>query len=362
MRGSTALPAVALLAAVATTCASACTSQNAVVLLLPTDGATEAATAVDTGGSAAIDTQADLPLGPLPDSEPDQRPDAQPDAEPDVLPDTQPDSPPDRQPDTQRDARPDAAPDAQPDTQPDTRPDTQPDARPDTQPDARPDTPTNLLFSDDFSGGWEVHWLLSVSNDGPVSNGMDGSDRIAVLDATANDYSRLRCNLNGEIFTNADLVASMKLRIEKAPSTTRTVRLDVRQASDTENVFYAVGATIADDGSITKVGIFKKVDDGLGGYTICSLAQDQFATPVAMGQWRTIKLAISGTTSVRLAAYFEDAQVATYYDDCVSDLTATDGTTVPNGGCLTDQSQTGLGIQVEKGIKASVDDVLVTRL
>jgi hypothetical protein len=217
------------------------------------------------------------------------------------------------------------------------------------------------LFRDDFGGGYEVHWLLSASDDGPVSNGLDGNNKIAVLDATANDYSRLRCNLDGEIFTNTDLVASMKFRIEKAPTTTRTVRLDVRQAGDTENIFYAVGATIADDGSITKVGIFKKVDDGLGNYTICALAQEKFATPVTMGQWRTIKLAISGISSAHLVAFFEDAQIATYDDDCVSPLTATDGTTAVNPGCLAPR-QTGLGIQVEKGIKASIDDVLVTRL
>jgi len=223
-------------------------------------------------------------------------------------------------------------------------------------------TQSNVLFRDDFGAGYELHWRLSGSadTDGPVSNGTDGSNKIVILDASADDYSRLRCNLAGDLFNNIDVDASMRFRVDQAPSSTRTVRLDVRQAADTENIFYAVGATIAVDGSITKVGIFKKVDDGSGGYTICSLAQTSFATPVAMGQWRTIKLAISGTTSVHLAAFFEDGQIATYDDDCTSPLTSTAGSTVPNGGCLADQ--TGLGIQVEKGMKASVDDVLVTKL
>jgi hypothetical protein len=214
-----------------------------------------------------------------------------------------------------------------------------------------------VLFSDNFGGGYEVNWLLSVSNDGPVSDTQDGSNKIVTLDSTQNDYTRLRCNLDGSKFTNTSITASMKVRIEQAPSSTRTVRLDVRQAAATENIFYAVGASIATDGSMTKVSIFKKVDDGAGGYTICSLAEGKFATAVAMGQWRTIKLTISGTTSVRLAAFFEDAQMASFVDDCVSSLTSTAGVTVANGGCLADQ--TGIGIQVEKGVTASVDDVLV---
>ena len=155
-----------------------------------------------------------------------------------------------------------------------------------------------------------------------------------------------------------DVFRPFLVRIEQAPTSDRTVRLDVRQAASTENIFYAVGATITNDGTMTKVGIFKKVDDGNGGYTICSLAQGKFATPVAMGGWHTLKLTISGTSSVHLTAFFEDAQMATFDDDCVSDLTSTAGNTVGNGGCLADQ--TGLGIQIEKGIKASVDDILVT--
>ena len=214
------------------------------------------------------------------------------------------------------------------------------------------------LFSDDFGGGYEVNWLLSPSNDGPVSDATDGNNKVVTLDSSSNDYTRLRCNLDGAKFTNTAITASMKVRVEQAPTSDRTVRLDVRQAASTENIFYAVGATIATDGTMTKVGIFKKVDDGSGSYTICSLAQGKFATPVAMGQWHTLKLTISGTSSVHLTAFFEDAQMATFDDDCVSDLTSTAGNTVGNGGCLA--GQTGLGVQVEKGIKASVDDILVT--
>ena len=214
------------------------------------------------------------------------------------------------------------------------------------------------LFSVDFGGGFEVNWLLSVSNDGPVTDATDGNNEVVTLDSSSNDYTRLRCNLDGAKFTNTAITASMKVRIEQAPTSDRTVRLDVRQAASTENIFYAVGATITNDGTMTKVGIFKKVDDGNGGYTICSLAQGKFATPVAMGGWHTLKLTISGTSSVHLTAFFEDAQMATFDDDCVSDLTSTAGNTVGNGGCLADQ--TGLGIQIEKGIKASVDDILVT--
>ena len=217
---------------------------------------------------------------------------------------------------------------------------------------------SGVLFHDDFGGGYEVNWLLSVSNDGPVSDTTDGTNRIVTLDSSSNDYSRLRCNLDGAIFTNTDITASMKVRVERAPSSDRTVRLDVRQAASTENIFYAVGATVTTDGSITKVGVYKKVDDGNGGYTICSLAQGKLATPVAMNQWSTLKLTIAGTTSVHLAAIFDNTQMASYVDDCVSPLTSTDGNTVPNGGCLAEQ--TGLGIQVEKGITASVDDVQVT--
>jgi hypothetical protein len=224
--------------------------------------------------------------------------------------------------------------------------------------DGNPDAAT-ILFSDGFEGGYEVNWLLSESSDGPIGDTFDGTNPIVTLDSTQTDYSRLRCNLNGEKFTETDITASMRLRIEVPPSSTRTVRLDVRQAAATANIFYAVGAVVAIDGTITKVSIFKKVPDGAGNYTICELAAGQlFATPIAMDQWKTIRLSVRGTSSVELAAYFQELEVATYTDDCTSDLTATNGAIVANAGCLADQ--TGIGIQVEKGLQASVDDVLVT--
>jgi len=224
--------------------------------------------------------------------------------------------------------------------------------------DAPPSGPVTL-FSDGFGGGYEVNWLLSESSDGPVTNARDGTNAIVTFDSSQSDYTRIRCNLSGDKFTAQDITASMRLRIEQAPSSTRTVRLDVRQAALTANVFYAVGVVVANDGTISNVSIFKKVPDGSGNYTICELASGAlFATPIAMNQWRRIKLTISGASSVRLIAYFEDLQVASFTDDCTSTLTATNGGSVANGGCLADQ--TGLGIQVEKGLKASVDDVLVT--
>ncbi len=229
---------------------------------------------------------------------------------------------------------------------------------PDGLTDGPPDTVT-ILFSDGFEGGYEVNWLLGESSDGPISDTFDGKNPIVTLDSTQTDFSRLRCNLDGDKFTATDITASMKLRIEAAPISTRSVRLDVRQAANTANIFYAVGAVVAPDGTITNVSIFKKVPDGLGDYTICEVAEGpQFATPIAMNQWKTIKLSISGTGPVELAAYFQDLQVATFTDDCTSNLKATNGVLVANPGCLADQ--TGLGIQVEKGLKASVDDVLVT--
>ena len=215
------------------------------------------------------------------------------------------------------------------------------------------------LFSDGFAGGYEVNWLLSESSDGVVTNARDGSNAIVSLDSSQTDFTRIRCNLSGDLFSATNITASMRLRVEAPPTSTRTVRLDVRQSAATANVFFAVGAVVAKNGTITQVSIFKKVPDGFGDYTICELASGEpFATPIAMNQWRRIKLTISGTTSVRLVAYFEDLQVASFTDDCASTLTATNGASVANGGCLADQ--TALGIQVEKGLKASVDDVLVT--
>jgi hypothetical protein len=239
---------------------------------------------------------------------------------------------------------------------------------PEPGPEAGSDLPTSLdaqtsspLFYDGFDGTYGVNWMTSGSGDGPVTDAMDGSNMIVTLDSTQSDFSRLRCNLTGDHFKEVNLTASMRIRIEQAPTSTRTVRLDVRQAATTENIFYAVGVTVATDGTMTKVSLFKKVADGAGNYTICELAAGApFATPVPMNQWRTIKLTITGTTNVRLKAYFEEqtTPMATYTDDCVSPLIATNGATVDNGGCLADQW--GLGIQVEKGIKASADDVLVT--
>ncbi len=255
-------------------------------------------------------------------------------------------------------------------TTPDTpaRPESGPEAGPEAGPETGPDLLTasdavtsfpRILFSDGFDSGFEINWLLSESSDGPIANTMSGTNEFVTLDSTQADFTRLRCNLDGDKFKDVNVTASMKIRVEQAPTSTRTIRLDIRQAATTANIFYAVGATIANDGTMTKVSVFKKVDDGAGNYTICELAAGApFATPVAMNQWRTIKLTISGTTNVQLVAYFETLAMATYTDDCVSPLTATNGATVPNGGCLADQW--GLGIQVEKGIKASVDDVLVT--
>ena len=230
----------------------------------------------------------------------------------------------------------------------------------DFSPQAAMDLPadaTSMLFSDYFGGGYEVNWQSPGPNDGTVSDTQDGSNRTVTLDATKNDFTRLRTNLDSLYFTNTDIDASMLVRIDKATSSSSSkVRLDVRQSGD--NIFYAVGATISSDGSMTRISIFKKVGDGTGNYTICELAYGKFATPVAMNQWHTIRLTIAGTGTVHLAAYFEDAEMATFDDDCVRTLTATDGATVPNGGCLADQ--TGLGIQVEDGVVASVDDVVVT--
>jgi hypothetical protein len=44
----------------------------------------------------------------------------------------------------------------------------------------------------------------------------------------------------------------------QAPTSTRTIRLDVRQSEATANIFYAVGATIANDGTMTKVSVFRQ--------------------------------------------------------------------------------------------------------
>jgi hypothetical protein len=230
-----------------------------------------------------------------------------------------------------------------------------------TVPDTRTST-AGTLFSDGFDSGFEINWMTSESSDGTVSNGMNGANGYVTLDSTLADFTRLRTNLDGAFFKNVNVTASMKIRVEQAPtSPPRRVRLDVRQSATTANIFYAVGATIDANGAITNVSVLKKVDDGTGTgqYTICELkAGAPLATPIAMNQWKTIRLTISGTTSVNLTAYYEELPMVSVLDDCISPLRATDGSKVPNGGCLADQW--GLGIQVEKGIKASVDDVLVT--
>jgi hypothetical protein len=193
-----------------------------------------------------------------------------------------------------------------------------------------------------------------------VTDATDKGNAIASLDSSATSFSRLCCNLDGSLFRNADVTASLRFRVDQVPNASRSVRLDVRQALLTQNIFYAVGATVSKDGVMTKVSIFKKVAQDPTNYTICSLAEAKLATPVPVGDWHALKLTVKGTTSVRLTAFFDDTELAAAVDDCVSDLTSTAGETVRNGGCLEDQ--TGLGIQVEAGLKASVDNVLVTAL
>ena len=236
------------------------------------------------------------------------------------------------------------------------------DVRPDASRDASDGSANGpvVLFHDGFDDGFAAKWSSSEPSDGPVTDTADGTNKIATLDATQTENARLRCNLDGSYFTGINLSASMKVRIDRAPPSTRTVRLDVRQASSTVNIFYAVGVTVAaNDGTMTKVSIIKKVADGAGNYTECELAAGAPLAPaVAMGDWRTIKLTIAGDINVKLTASFEGTTMATFTDDCSSPLLSTNNATVPNGGCLA--GQTGLGIQVEKGLKASVDDVLVT--
>jgi hypothetical protein len=216
---------------------------------------------------------------------------------------------------------------------------------------------SGVLFRDDFSSGYERHWSSPGSNDGPASSALDGNNRIVILDATDHPFTRLRCNLDGALFPNTDITASMRFRVDQVSMSSR-VRLDVRQASSTENIFYAVGATVDADGTISKVGVFKKVPTDEPNYTICLLAEGQLPARVPVGEWHTLRLTVSGSLSAHLAAYFDDTPMATYVDDCVSTMTATSGNTVDNGSCLS--GQTGLGIQVEEGIVASVDDILVT--
>jgi hypothetical protein len=214
------------------------------------------------------------------------------------------------------------------------------------------------LFADGFDDGLAANWLAPSSSDGPATDALDGTNHVVTLDSTSNGFSRIRSNLTGDKFTEVDITGSMRFRVLQPSTSTRAVRLDLRQALDTENIFYAVGATINNDGQLTKVGVFKKVSDGAGNYTICQLADGALETPLASSEWQTIALGISGTTSVKLVAYLNGVQTATATDDCTSDLLSTEKADVPNGGCLS--AQTGVGIQVERGLIASVDDVEIT--
>jgi hypothetical protein len=259
-------------------------------------------------------------------------------------------------------------------TNADTSTSTNADTSTSTNADANPNPPDaskapGLPFRDDFTDGFAANWRTSASSDGPVTEYSEDGNGFVRLDASGVSYSRLRANLDGSLFPDVDITAAMRFRVEGAANSTQLVRLDVRQGKATENIFYAVGATVSNDAtkgvSLTRVGIYKKVDkrpETGSAYTICSLAETRLASPVPMGQWRTIKLTVTGTRAVHLVASFEDDVVAvataTADDDCASDLEATDNAIVPNGGCLADQ--TGLGIQVEAGLKASVDWVLVT--
>jgi hypothetical protein len=275
---------------------------------------------------------------------------------------------------TNPDTRPDTVGGTNADTSTSTRADTSTSTKADTSTSDLPDTgtvPAGLPFRDDFTDGFTANWRTSASNDGPVTAYTENGNGFVRLDASANaDFSRLRANLDGSLFSDVDIAAAMRFRVEGAANSTQLVRLDVRQAKNTENIFFAVGATVSNDPtkgiSITRVGIYKKVDkrpETGTAYTICSLADTRLASPVPIGEWRTIKLTVTGTSTVHLVASFEDDVVAvataTADDDCAADLLATDGAIVPNGGCLADQ--TGLGIQVEEGITASVDWVHVTK-
>jgi hypothetical protein len=233
----------------------------------------------------------------------------------------------------------------------------------------------DLPFHDDFSSGFELNWAPPLGDALVTSDIPNSAVSLNTTNSSGPDFSRLSVLVNNAV----NVSASMTFRIDSAPSSGRMVRLTVRQSPTTVNIFYAVGATIESlTGAITKVGIFKKVayvdSSGKTNYTICALTNpnnpnaEKLATPVAIGQWRTIKLVISetssasGTPSVSLTAYFETKMMVTVTDDCSSDLVPTGASppTVPNGGCLADQ--TAVGIQVDKGMKASVDQVDVVGL
>jgi hypothetical protein len=243
-----------------------------------------------------------------------------------------------------------------------------------TNPSSDSGLPPGTLFVDEFDNGYS-NWVDEVVNGAadPVPTSMldaTGNGWIT-LDATSSPSTFARIHSIPQ-FTNSDISASVKFRIVQAPASTRLVRLDVRQSSATPNVFYAVGATVnANDGSVTKISLFKKVLDTNAttvNYTICALPDPTPYTfnPVPLGQSLIIKITISGAGPVNLSAYYVDPVVGqafpmgSYVDDCSSALQPTGSGTAPvlNGGCLA--GQTGLGIQVEKGIVASFDNVLVT--
>jgi hypothetical protein len=222
----------------------------------------------------------------------------------------------------------------------------------------------SLPFHDDFSSGFELNWAPPIGDALATSDIAHGTVSLDTTDPNGPDFSRLSVLVNNA--TNVS--ASMTFRIDSPPSSGRMVRLAVRQSPSTVNVFYAVGATIeSGTGAITKVGIFKKVpyldSSGKTAYTICALTDpnnpnaEKLATPVAISQWRTIKLAISGVSPVSLTASYETKVMVTATDDCTSPLVPTGSSppSVPNGGCFADQ--TAIGIQVDKGMKASVDQV-----
>lgn len=224
------------------------------------------------------------------------------------------------------------------------------------------DTGTSkTVFSDAFDQGYEANWTWT-SGDGPATDTKDGSNAIVSLDATSNDFSRLHCNSGGDKFTAQNVTASMRVRIEAQPSSSsRLARLDVRQPSGSENIFYAVGAVVSpDDGSVTKVGLYKKVAvvPDSGNYTLCQLARTSLSPAIAMGTWLSLAIKVQDAgNGVHLDSYVNGQPIVSYDDDCQKQLEATNGQTVNNGGCL--NGNTGLGIQIEGGIEASVDDVLV---
>jgi hypothetical protein len=94
------------------------------------------------------------------------------------------------------------------------------DLRPDASRDALDGSANGpgVLFYDGFDDGFAAKWSSSESSDGPVTDATDGSNKIATLDATQTENARLRCNLDGSYFTDINISASMKVRIEGTES------------------------------------------------------------------------------------------------------------------------------------------------